>query len=215
MAELGLAGVTGVVPVRGCSAQVHDELVDAIVAGADDRQKRATFLHRLARLLDVDLAALRASGILRFLDVDEARSLHAAGVAIEMHTHRHKAAGTRESAVRELADNCEVITAITGTRPSHFCFPSGDHASWANAWLADAGIESATTTDAGFNYPTTNRYRLRRFLDSHWVFQIEFEAEMAGVLEIGRRLRAFIRRPAAVERDDTILSANGSRMAPP
>jgi peptidoglycan/xylan/chitin deacetylase (PgdA/CDA1 family) len=211
--DLGLPGVTGVVPIRGAAPVAHDRLVDAIVAAADDRRKRAMVLERLAELLRFDLEAFRASGILRLVDIEEARRLHAAGVGIEMHTHRHQSATTVDTARREIADNRGIITAITGRRPSHFCFPSGDHAAWADAWLAEAEIESATTTATGFNYATTHRYRLCRFLDSHRVLQIEFEAELAGVLELGRRLRSWLRGPAPVASPTPLAAADARSRA--
>lgn len=60
------------------------------------------------------------------------------------------------------------------------------------------GIESATTCLSGFNYPNTARLELRRFLDGENIAQVEFEAEISGFLELGRKLRGIVRgRPSA------------------
>ena len=44
------------------------------------------------------------------------------------------------------------------------------------------------------NYRETPRFHLKRFLDSSNVSEIEFEAEVCGVMEIMRRLRSLVRR---------------------
>jgi hypothetical protein len=59
-------------------------------------------------------------------------------------------------------------------------------------WLEAAGVESAVTCTPGFVSEHSPRYELGRFVDHDDVPQIVFEAEVAGVLEILRRLRAFL-----------------------
>jgi hypothetical protein len=53
---------------------------------------------------------------------------------------------------------------------------------------------------SGFNYPETERMELRRFLDGENISQVEFEAELSGILEWGRKARGALgRRSRAVE----------------
>jgi hypothetical protein len=79
---------------------------------------------------------------------------------------------------------------MTGSRPTHFCYPSGRFERWNEDWLAAAGIESATTCVPGLPGHDASTFRLGRFLDGEHISQIEFEAEIAGVMEMARRVRA-------------------------
>jgi hypothetical protein len=111
-----------------------------------------------------------------------------------LHTHRHRFPTDETQAKRELEDNRAVLQPLVCGKPLiHFCYPSGRWSEQHFALLSDAGIASATTCDAGLNYPTTHHLALRRFLDNEYVSQIEFEAEMCGFLDILRRLRQYLR----------------------
>jgi len=162
-----------------------------------ERQKIA---QELARTLGVELAPIAAARTMSLLTAAELRALDRDGMAVELHTHRHRfPPDDSASCRRELADNCRVLEQALGRRPVHFCYPSG---LWQQAHfklLADSGVASATTCDAGLNDTHTHRFALRRFLDSEVITQIEFEAELAGFSDILRRARTrlFGRPPSA------------------
>ncbi len=59
----------------------------------------------------------------------------------------------------------------------------GDLSARQTEWLGELGIESATTTRHGFNYPDTPKMLLNRFLNSETISDIEFEAELCGFFE--------------------------------
>lgn len=88
--------------------------------------------------------------------------------------------GTYESALRRFGLDRD---------PMHLCYPSGEYSPAIWDAMHEAGIVSATTCESGFNYPSTHRFALRRFLDADYYSTIEFEAEMCGFLELMRRLR--------------------------
>ena len=84
-------------------------------------------------------------------------------------------------------DNADVLEPIVGRKLTHFCYPNGNYSARQVEWLHQLGIESATTTRHGFNYPDTPKMLLNRFLDSETISDIEFEAELCGFFETLRK----------------------------
>ena len=178
------------------SAAAREATVAAIVRHGHEqlgREARARLLERLAELTAVPLAPVLESRMFHLLNEDEVRAVHAAGVAIELHTHRHATPVTAACASAELAENRRHIVRLTGREPRHFCYPSGRYGEWDPDWLSAADVRSATTTVPGFDYATTPWWQLSRFNDGESVPQLMFEAEMSGMLELIRRLRARLR----------------------
>src|SRR5262249_49826858 len=140
--------------------------------------------------LDVSFDEIRNSRMVSVMTTAEIARAAADGVDIQLHTHRHRLSGGDEGVAREIRDNRAVLEPLVGRRLRHVCYPSGVWS--ADQWpaLRKADIKSATTCDAGFNYPSTPPLGLKRFLDGEDIAQIEFEAELSGLMEIMRRLRA-------------------------
>jgi peptidoglycan/xylan/chitin deacetylase (PgdA/CDA1 family) len=107
--------------------------------------------------------------------------LAADGADIQLHTHRHRAPLDRELFLREIADNRHSIQAMTGLRPSHFCYPSGVYDLRFLPWLRESDIISATTCETGFASRSSNQLLLPRFLDNAALSSIEFESWLTGV----------------------------------
>jgi peptidoglycan/xylan/chitin deacetylase (PgdA/CDA1 family) len=167
--------------------------VDAVIdygtnkCNAGERQR---LLHRLGEILGVNNKDLEQAGCFKIMSLSQIREASAAGIDIQLHTHRHSLAGLSISAVkREIYDNRRALEAITATPPSHFCYPSGFYSELIWPALRELGIETAATCLSGFNYPETPLMELRRFLDAESILPIEFEAELSGFLEICRRMR--------------------------
>jgi hypothetical protein len=110
-----------------------------------------------------------------------------AGVDIQLHTHRHCLPEEPAAMAREIADNASSLSAYARTPLVHFCFPSGRYTLEQLPRLTALGIETATTTETGFNYPRTPRLQLRRILDAESLSQLDFEAELSGFFEVFRR----------------------------
>jgi peptidoglycan/xylan/chitin deacetylase (PgdA/CDA1 family) len=152
-----------------------------------DRQEISRALgHRLG----VEYDFIERTRMLSLLNVDEIRQLGAAGIDVQLHTHRHRLPVDDEATVRrELTENAKFLEDTLGRPVKHLCYPSGiwDRSQWP--WLSDIGIESATTCDPGFNSADTPMLGLYRVLDDSTVSQIAFEAELCGFSEMLRRIR--------------------------
>jgi hypothetical protein len=83
------------------------------------------------------------------------------------------------------------MSAATGRRATHFCYPSGTYHSAAPAILANSGIHSATLVTEGINAPGTNPHALRRFIDGAHVSPVDFDAYLSGVLHYLTSARVF------------------------
>ena len=118
---------------------------------------------------------------MHLLAPDEVMRLAADGADIQLHTHRHRTPLDRELFLREIEDNRQSIQAMTGLRPSHFCYPSGVYDHRFLPWLQEAGIVSATTCETGFASRSSNQLLLPRFLDNAALSSIEFESWLTGV----------------------------------
>jgi peptidoglycan/xylan/chitin deacetylase (PgdA/CDA1 family) len=145
---------------------------------AEDKDQLAA---SLAESLGVDYDALLAKRMLQLVRPDEVRNLAADGIEVQLHTHRHRTPLNRELFLREIEDNRNSIREMTGTSPSHFCYPSGV---WNRAflpWLREAGMVSATTCELGLASPKSNPLLLPRLIDVSSLSPIEFEGWLTGI----------------------------------
>jgi peptidoglycan/xylan/chitin deacetylase (PgdA/CDA1 family) len=154
-------------------------------------QECQRLLGPLAEALGLDYAAFIAGGRFQFLSKEQITALAATGVSMQLHTHTHDLpSGNFDEMADEIGKNRAAITDLTGIEPTHFCYPSGQHSPWHPDWLARLGVVSATTCDSGFNRSGDSLLLLKRYLDSEYTSDIEFEAEITGVRELLRRLRS-------------------------
>lgn len=154
-----------------------------------DEPQRAQLLSDLGRRLGVDMVSLERDRLVTLMNPDEVRALPAAGMDVQLHTHRHHfPPDDLARCRRELADNRTSLEPLVGKPLTHFCYPSGiyDRCQWQS--LEDAGIDSATTCDPGLNDARTPRYGLRRFLDAENISEIEFLSELSGFSDLLRTL---------------------------
>ena len=155
------------------SAEVKDELIAS-----------------MAKNLDLDYEAFLASRILQLLRPDEVKTVAADGIDVQLHTHRHRTPQDRDLFLREIEDNRSSILEMTGTSPSHLCYPSGVWDSKFLPWLKEAEIKSATTCELGLASRESNALLLPRLADVSALSPIEFESWLTGVSVAIPRRRA-------------------------
>lgn len=153
-----------------------------------DEPGRVALSRRLGELLDVDYDGLRKSRAFSLINRRELQELEASGMAVELHTHRHRLPLNDAEALREIADNRAAIEPIAGRRLTHFCYPSGAWSPRHFRALKAAGIKTATTCESGLTHASDDPLALPRVLDDSRVTMIEFEAEMSGFCEVLRKL---------------------------
>lgn len=184
----GLSGTYEIADPDQC-AQAHEVLNDH-ARGLTGAASRHTILRKVCTALGVDTERIERERITGFMTAEELTAIRSSGVDIQLHTHRHRfLRANRSMAHREIADNRAVLEPLAGRQLRHFCFPSGNYDTLQLQYLKDFDIESATTTQPGFNQPRTSPYELTRFLDADTVTDLEFEAELSGFSELIRRLR--------------------------
>jgi peptidoglycan/xylan/chitin deacetylase (PgdA/CDA1 family) len=160
-----------------------------------DAAERDDLCRALAACLDFDVAQAEQRRMFKFMNCEELASLPGKGFDVQLHTHRHRfSPSDREEAAKEIRDNIRVLTRLGIPAATHFCYPSGEYAPDHPAWLEALGIESAVTTDRGFCTTQTPRFLLSRLCDSEHMSDIEFEADLSGLLEILRRIRKRVRK---------------------
>jgi peptidoglycan/xylan/chitin deacetylase (PgdA/CDA1 family) len=189
---LGLPGGTLDVTGRDGRAAASRALVTAADACATG-EARSELLARAAEALGVDHAKLFASRRFHIVSAEELRALDAAGIDIQLHTHRHRFSDDDAVAARELEDNRAALSSIVAKPFQHFCYPDGIWSKSQWSVLAHKGIESAVTCQPGLADAGTPRFALPRFLDGDNIRHIEFEAEVSGFQELLRRARARLR----------------------
>jgi peptidoglycan/xylan/chitin deacetylase (PgdA/CDA1 family) len=153
--------------------------------GAEARQQ---LLRRFCDAIGFDWRAMENNRLITFMTEDEAREVAANGIDLQLHTHRHRFRDNGLDGARiEIEDNRRALDGIAMSPLRHFCYPSGKYTDKNLSYLVQLGIDSASTTDAGFVRNGTLRYALSRFLDSEAISDLEFEAEMSGFFELIRR----------------------------
>ena len=188
--------IDGDYKVAGDPAAATAKLV-AAAGKIGSLQECQQLLGPLAEALGLDYAAFVAGGRFQFLSKEQIAALAGKGVSIQLHTHTHHLpSGTFDEMANEIRKNRAAITALTGIEPIHFCYPSGEYSSSHPEWLARLGVVSATTCDSGFNDSRNSVFLLKRYLDSEYTSDIEFDAEITGVRELLRRMRSALLAPS-------------------
>jgi peptidoglycan/xylan/chitin deacetylase (PgdA/CDA1 family) len=160
-----------------------------------DSELQARALRQIAERLGLEVAALTADRRFRLITVEDIPTLAQLGVDTQLHTHDHFMPTEFTELREQLEKNIQYIRSCRdGEPPRHFCYPSGQHRDEHPLWLAQLGIQSATTCDPGMNRSGQNPYLLRRFLDSESISEIEFEANICGIFELAKLARASIGR---------------------
>jgi peptidoglycan/xylan/chitin deacetylase (PgdA/CDA1 family) len=142
--------------------------------------RRAALLEELATRLGGDAGHLQRHRLLRIMTPDQVSECARSGVAIELHTHRHRTPRDAGLFRRELDDNAQVIERLSGSAPRHFCYPSGDYVRPMFDWLAAAGVRSAVTCEVALAGAGSPQFRLPRFLDTAQQPEAAFDGWVTG-----------------------------------
>ena len=158
--------------------------------------QRQELLRTLARYLELDFEAVSEGRRFALLTSSDIPKLVELGITIELHTHRHRFPDCDfDAAAREIDENRAAVERLGGGFATHFCYPSGEYAAHHPEWLAQLGVVSATTCDAGSNTSNASPFLLRRYMDRDDANEIEFEAELCGFADFLRMLRGAISAP--------------------
>jgi peptidoglycan/xylan/chitin deacetylase (PgdA/CDA1 family) len=136
---------------------------------------------RIAGELGVDYAEILRLRMLQLMTPGEVSEIAAAGIDVELQTHRHRTPLDRALFIREIRDNRQWLAARIGTEPNYFCYPNGDHRAEFLPWLRGENVISATTSEYGLVDRACDPLLLPRLLDSMAVTDVDFEAWLAGV----------------------------------
>lgn len=194
------AAAQPVVLPRGIGAfdlknEAHKAEEEAQKFGAElPPNERLEFLKELAKALGVSFDEIERDQLFQVMDEQELRSLAAAGVDIQLHSHHHNwPLYDKEMVESEIEENRRLLRRVVSRPLQHFCYPSGVYGLHQAEWLAGLGVKSATTIDPGLNYADASPFALRRLVDGGPVSEIEFAAEMTGFMEVVRSLRRRLR----------------------
>jgi peptidoglycan/xylan/chitin deacetylase (PgdA/CDA1 family) len=142
--------------------------------------RKHRLLTEIAERLDIDFRSLVERRLLQIMTPEEVADLANQGVAVQLHTRRHRTPIDRELFLQELEDNHSDIKAITHSSANHFCYPYGFVEAPFVGWLREFGIETATTTNPGLATRKSDPLLLPRFMDWSGLNAVEFEAWLAG-----------------------------------
>lgn len=147
-----------------------------------DAVGRTALAEAAARALGVD-----GKDLFRLIGREDLPRLQAAGMDIQLHTHRHRLpADSPEALAEEIERNRAVLRAWGAEALEHLCYPSGEYEPVQIPWLRALGIRSATTTRPGLARPDDDPLELPRFVDGEDVTELEFAAELCGFAELLR-----------------------------
>lgn len=148
-------------------------------------------IHRLAESmgLGVDDVALETRRF-DYMSREELMQLPELDCAVELHGHQHRyPVGDPEAFAADLIACRESILKLGLPEPRHYCYPSGNFDSAAEATLDKLGVKSATTCISGLISTKRGAARLHylpRFLDSEHIDMLTFEAELSGFADLLR-----------------------------
>lgn len=180
LSGLGLPGPAVHLSDDNAHNHVLRQLLQTSITGNLGLPERHDLATRLAHRLDIDLEPILERRLLTVMDRAEVTAVARSGVDFQLHTHRHYSPDNEDEYRSEIRLNRTSIEALTGRRPTHFCYPSGIHDPAFTPWLEAEGVQSAVTCSSGYATPSTPLLELPRLLDHGHLSDIEFEAWTSG-----------------------------------
>lgn len=183
------------------------DAVASLLEQATDRHRsaleRMELLQRWAAALHVDLRHYEECRLFEYVSVDTLRAMSSSGLDIQLHTHRHSLGDFGYATVKdEIQTNRRILSELCAIDPgtlTDFCYPSGRYSAKAVPVFEALGIRSASLTIPGLTSAQTNPYFLPRILDGDQLSELEFEAELCGLMSWLRETRQVGRSHAAVD----------------
>ena len=170
---------------RGDQSEDRTKAVEVYVAKAAakglDAEATDLIARGLAADLGIDYRGILGDRMFQIMSSEEVAEVAAAGIDVQLHTHRHRTPSDRDLFLREIRDNARAIEEITGRAPHHFCYPSGVTSAAFLPWLKESGVESATTCVHGLVTPQSNPLLLPRYLDGCGTTELRFESWLSGM----------------------------------
>jgi peptidoglycan/xylan/chitin deacetylase (PgdA/CDA1 family) len=163
-----------------------DRMFKAVIAVSSTPEAQDDLLRQVSARVGADYAALAASRLLTLLRPAEVSALASEGADFQLHTHTHSTPPDSDLFVQQIRDNRSRIEAMTGVRPTHFCYPSGVYRDSYFPLLEAESVKSATTTRPGIATSDTRLLLMPRFIDTNLVSDAEFEAWLTGLAPLLR-----------------------------
>ncbi len=180
----------GVYQLRRADARqaIADRLITAFATRGYTMAAKDEVVHALALCLGLDYSKLLSRRVLTLLSPTEVAELSEKGIDFQLHTHTHQSPDNAELLAREVRENRDRITAMTGRRPQHFCWPSGVYWHSQLPTLEAEGVKTGTTCDPGLVRRASVRLLLPRVVDTMHVDDVTFTSWLDGTA-------AWVRRP--------------------
>lgn len=144
-------------------------------------KEKDAMARRLAQSLQVDYEKILRSRIGQLMTPEQVSEIVAAGVDVQLHTHRHRTPSDAALFKREIEDNRRELEAAGARNAVHFCYPSGIYKPEFLPWLKDCGVLSATLCEHGFAMSETDSLLLPRLMDTSRLSKVEFESWLSGL----------------------------------
>ncbi|MCA9422908.1 MAG: polysaccharide deacetylase family protein [Nitrospira sp.] len=180
------------------SMEQRDAVVRQLIQFGDEQLcalERQSFALDLAKYLIEDGESMERNRVMTLMARQEIADSVCRGFDVQLHTHTHRLSLEDEAVVqREIQLNRDALGPLVKKELTHFCYPSGIYSQDLFPWLERMGIHTATTTKPGLNYPDSHPLELSRFLDNEDISELEFHAEVYGVLELFRKGRFLFSR---------------------
>ncbi len=136
-----------------------------------------------AEAIGFDYSELTRNRLFHLMNPEEVAAVAAGGMDVQLHTHRHRTPVERSLFIQEIEQNRQYIHQLTGRdHVVHFCYPSGANQPSFLPWLAEAGVESATTCDQSYASSHDHPLLLPRLLDQFGISEGAFEAWLTGFM---------------------------------
>jgi peptidoglycan/xylan/chitin deacetylase (PgdA/CDA1 family) len=171
---------------RATAARLLEQFANARAVSAAEKEDLAA---AVAQHLNLDYDKIRRTLVLNLMTPEQVKEVHAGGVSIELHTHRHRTPHEPGLFTREIQDNRERIEAITGEVPTHFCYPSGVWRPDMLPLLKRNNVVSATTCEPGLAIRGADPLLLPRHIDTTSQTSAEFDGWLSGVSQFLPRHR--------------------------
>ena len=171
---------------KGANGRIFFNMLSSHLRSHLRGEQETQFLRALSLAADVNFEEIIGKRLFYNATWEQVRQMQESFIDIQLHTHTHTLPLDKDAVIEEVQKNRENLKSIQSGKLDHFCFPSGVWQNEQLSWLKQLNIASATTCDSGLNKKDQNPLSLKRFLDGHYISDLEFEAEISGFKHLVR-----------------------------